>query len=170
MSPVITRMTWEVADNSDSLPKRHLPHHLYERLVFLLIGNGLFSLSLGLWDVYSGKWNQPQWARDGVSSQDRDRAVRLRSSSSWVRKQETRGMRFEREVKKILASVPSAAVAFTVIFTFSWLSFRTQLARWTIQLSGGLLRYVMVILWIFNIISLIRCIQSLLQAVHHPIR
>jgi hypothetical protein len=54
-------------------------------------------------------------------------------------------MRFEREVKKILASVPSAGVAFTVIFTFSWLSFRTQLARWTIQLSGGLLRCVIVV-------------------------
>jgi hypothetical protein len=44
-----------------------LSHHLNERLVFLVIGNIWFSLLLGVWDIYTGRWNRPKWARDGVS-------------------------------------------------------------------------------------------------------
>jgi hypothetical protein len=43
------------------------PYQLNERLLFLLAGNLTFSGLLGLWDIYSGRWNQPQWALDGVS-------------------------------------------------------------------------------------------------------
>jgi hypothetical protein len=45
----------------------HFPYHLNERLVFLIIGNIWFCVLLGLWDVYSGRWNRPKWAGDGVS-------------------------------------------------------------------------------------------------------
>ena len=49
-------------------------------------------------------------------------------------------MRFEREVKSILASVPFMSATFVGLFTLGWLVCRTQITRWIIQLSAGLLR------------------------------
>lgn len=126
---IITTLTfstlWEVRHKEVDFglfkPTHALPHHLNERLVFLIIGGLFFSVILGLWDVFSGQWNQPKWAREG----------------------ETRGARFEAEAKSNIASIPFFAFVFAGLFTSGWMFSRTQLARWSIQLSGGLLRYVM---------------------------
>lgn len=49
-------------------------------------------------------------------------------------------MRFEREVARIVYSVPLMACGFAALFTTGWLIGRTQMTRWIIQLSAGLLR------------------------------
>lgn len=49
-------------------------------------------------------------------------------------------MRFEREAKRIVKTVPLLAAAFSVVFTLGWVATRVQFSRWIIQLSAGLLR------------------------------